>query len=192
MQIRYVNKRGLKPVHDYVCKPGGRSATSLNPRAFDAARAIGGCLDAPSETAGINEGNVYTDPGLENYRAGAPYTSAVAAGEYAPWIILPAPDYGRATEQIYSAVNNAQINYYIDPEVQAPFYSPAFSLPSKTIGYDYVDPMNSWKPHYAHIIVAPERFSCLSSINDTAFQREDLMARQMARRNQERSEPFFI
>ena len=176
--IHVLNHIGLKPVRDYVPSADrSESCTiSLNPKAFDARRAIGFRQDRPSETAGINETNVYTDPSLYNYRAGVPYPACNVRG--------------RGINETYD-INNAQIQYYVDDSIKAPYYSPVYFMPSEARLVDYVDPMDSWKPHYTHKICTPEKYACLSWINDSGFQREDLMARQQAVHNQQRSEPFF-
>lgn len=97
---------------------------------------------------------------------------------------------GRNINEIYN-INNAQIQYYVDDSIKAPYFSPVFDMSSRTELVDYVDPMGTWKPHYPYQPIYPARFACLSFINDTAFHREDIMARQQAVHNQQRSEPFF-
>jgi hypothetical protein len=173
-----LNQNGLKPVFvDIGCDPAQDCLVSMNPRAFDSPRAIQTRQDRPSTTAGINENNIYSNPGLANYRAGPMQM-------YAP--------YGTQLNAVYN-LNNAQVTYYIDPEVQPPYYAPAYNLPFKSELVNYIDPMDSWKPHYTHETTAEGvvGFSCLSFINDTAMHREDLMARQRAKFNQQRSDPLF-
>jgi hypothetical protein len=183
--IHQLNKLGLVPVRDYVCAPDEGCAVSLNPKGFDSPRAIGFRQDRPSETAGVTEANVYTMAQLDNYRAGAPYGSRSSS-----WVDFPTQNRGRDINQTY-AINNGQIQYYVDDSTKAPYYSPVFDMPSVAPLVDYVDPMGTWKPHYPYTIFCPQKYSCLSSINDSSFQREDLMARQQAVNNQRRSEPFF-
>jgi hypothetical protein len=165
-----LNQIGLQPVLNDVEYVDG-VLRSTNPKAFDAPRAIKTCLDQPSRSGFVPLTRIYTDPLLENYRAG-PYGTCDITKRY--------------------ALNNAQIQYYIDPEIQGPFYSPIHdtSIP-RTIRFEnYVDPMGSWKPHY-ELTVDCSVNSCLSFINDSNFFREDLIARQQAVRNQQRSEPFL-
>lgn len=186
-----LNKLGLKNVCDYTFAPGASCAQSLNPKGFDSPRALPFSQDKPSQTAGINETNVYNEPNLTQYHAGAPYGShRCTHADFAHWATFPAPNRGRTLNSIY-AVNNGQIQYYIDPSIKAPYYSPAFDMPSRSELVDYVDPMGSWKPHYTYDAIYPARYSCLSFINDTSFHREDLMARQQAVYNQTRSDPLF-
>lgn len=90
-------------------------------------------------------------------------------------------------------VNNGQITYYIDNEIKDAFYKPIYDIPFKTIPYMYRDPMTSYKPHY--ILVnsnqSVDNYSPLTSINDTSFHRENLIASQQAKFNQTRITPFY-
>jgi hypothetical protein len=194
--ITQLNKIGLKPVRDYYVPSDGENClVSLNPKAYDSRRAIGFRQDKPSETAGIDSYNVYTEPTLKNYHAGAPYGSSPVvdeAGVESDYATLSAFPIGRERcPQNYRQVNNAQIAYYVDNTISRPFFEPIFDMPAREAYEDYTDPMGSWKPHYTRVIESPEKYSCLSFINDTSFQREDIIARQMALRNQQRSEPFL-
>jgi len=47
---------------------------------------------------------------------------------------------------------------------------------------DYVDPMDSYKPHYCR--ASMDNKNCLSWIRDSQFHREDLMSKQIWNRNQ--------
>lgn len=140
---------------------GLQRVSTADPRAFDAARAIPFC--APScLVPGVTEETVYRDPLLCQYRAG--YTSyGTPAGE---------------------------IGYYVDESIQGAFYRPVFDLPARAAYASYVDPMGSWKPYYVREACARD-YSCLSSINDSSFFREDLMAAQSTLFNRARSEPFL-
>lgn len=189
-----LNQLGLRPVCDTVPDPEQGCLISLNPRTFDSARAIHGRLDRPSLTAGIDERNVYTAPDLGEYVAGgtniAPWNRPDPGTHYMRMSQEIPCNRGASLIQNYNR-NNSQIQYYIDPAVAPPYYSPAFQLPACTRQVDYVDPMGSWKPHYPWTADRPEEFACLSWLNDSAFQREDIMARQQAKFNQTRSEPII-
>lgn len=91
------------------------------------------------------------------------------------------------------SVNNGQITYYIDNEIKGAYYKPVYDIPADTIPFEYVDPMTSWKPHY--ILAQDSRdidnYSVLSSINDSSFHRENLIASQQAKFNQTRITPFY-
>ncbi|NBP58943.1 hypothetical protein EBU71_20835, partial [bacterium] len=134
---------------------------SMNPKTMDAPRAIRMKLDRPSTTGSIPLCSIYTDPNLDNYTA--------------------------------HNVNNGQIIYFIDNSVKDPFYRPIYDIPFETQKIAYTDPMNSEKPHYALIHQNDKVFnySPLSSINDSTFHRENLIASQQAKYNQTRITPFY-
>lgn len=90
-------------------------------------------------------------------------------------------------------VNNGQITYYIDNEIKDPYYKPVYNIPFQTIAYNYVDPMTSIKPHYVLVnnSIDIANFSPLTSISDTSFHRENLIASQQAKFNQTRITPFY-
>lgn len=155
-----LNHNGLTEVPDYYVNQNGE-VVSLNPKTFDAPRAIRTKLDRPSTTGSVPLCDIYTAPHLENYK---PFN-----------------------------VNNGQITYYIDNSIKDPYYKPVYDIPSTTVRYNYTDPMTSEKPHY--ILVNSNQavfdYSCLSSINDSAFHRENLIASQQAKYNQTRITPFY-
>ena len=137
------------------------SFVSMNPKTMEAARAIRMKLDRPSTTGSVPLCNIYTDPNLDNY---TPHN-----------------------------VNNGQITYYIDNSIKDPFYRPVYDIPSKTIAYEYTDPMTSEKPHYilTHRNEDVFNYARLSSLNDSSFHRENLIASQQAKYNQTRITPFY-
>lgn len=137
------------------------SFISVNPKTMDAPRAIRMKLDRPSTTGSVPVNEVYTAPHLNNYK---PFS-----------------------------VNNGQITYYIDDTIKGPFYKPIYDIPFRTISYEYTDPMTSEKPHYILMNENKDIFnySCLSSLNDSSFFRENLIAAQQAKNNQSRITPFF-
>jgi len=186
--IAPINKWGLKPANDYQFNSARGTLEALTPSAYDSPRAVRSGLDIPSQVAGINESNVYTEPSLNEYNAGG--STEHPSEYYAKWKFLLAQNYGRDLGARYRT-NTGQIVYYIDKKIAAPFYSPAFQVPSESVGEDYIDPMGSFKPHYSYKMISPQTFSCLSWINDSAFQREDISALQRATFNQQRSEPFL-
>lgn len=174
---RNLNRIGLKPTRQDVVRVGNHYE-SINPRS------IGICLDRPGMSAGVNEHTI-CDPSLHNYIAGSPYGSTPSRGEYGMLQNFPdecCPNY---------EINNAQIQYYIDPSTQMPFYSPVYSEPASVRYIDYTDPMGSWKPTYVREVCAPDNPCPLSFLNDTTMWREDLMARQQSVRNQQLSTPFL-
>ena len=156
-----LNHNGLTEVPDYRIDPKDGSVISMNPKTFDAPRAIRMRLDRPSTTGSVPLCNIYNAPHLDNY---TPYN-----------------------------VNNGQITYYIDNSIKDAFYRPVYSMPFQTASYQYVDPMTSEKPHYVFIQQNKDIdcFSPLSSINDSSFHRENLIAAQQAKYNQTRITPFY-
>lgn len=98
----------------------------------------------------------------------------------------------------YNDVNAGQIMYYINKEQQDPFFSPNFTTSARAYGTMYKDPMGAMKPQYDR-----ELLKCnnplntknnnyeggLSFIQDTMNHRQDLMSRQLRKRNQERWAP---
>jgi len=100
--------------------------------------------------------------------------------------------------QSYADVNGGDIMYYINKEQQDPFFSPNFTTSARAYGTMYKDPMGAMKPQYDR-----EPLKCnnpldtqnenydggLSFIQDTMNHRQDLMALQSRKRNQERWEP---
>lgn len=183
--IRNLNQIGLKPVPDVVPVKG--AYRSLNPRAFDSARAIHNCLDKPSETAGVNEYTICRDPSLQNYHAGAPYgTQTESSTTYAIQDEFP----GNCPSLNYN-IKSGEIGYYVDESIKCPYFYPVFNMPAKEEYYSYIDPMDSWKPCYIRIPQRADQYSNLSFIGDTTFYREDIMALQMNKFNRSRSEPFL-
>ena len=183
MDILYLNQYGLTQVDDSVPIPDGNRIVykSMNPRTYDAARAIPGIYDRRSTVGSVPLTQTYTDPTLKNFVAKAHYASGVLPREQ-----------GESMNKRY-AIDNSQIQYYVDKSIQAPFSQPTFDTTQRGIVRfeDYVDPMGSTKPHYYLTLTCPTENTCLSFLADTNFHRADIIARQMAVRNQQRSEPFF-
>lgn len=134
---------------------------SFNPKLRDVVRNIDTKLDRPSTTGSLPMCRIYDAPVLDNY---TPYN-----------------------------VNNGQITYFIDNSIKDAFYRPVIEMGSQTIPYAYTDPMTSEKPHYSLVHTNQDVFGYarLSSINDSTFHRENLIASQQAKYNQTRITPFF-
>lgn len=96
----------------------------------------------------------------------------------------------------YSDIKGGNIIYYIDKSIQDPFFSPLFSAPARVYGTIYRDPMGSIKPQYYRdslerdpINNNKDSYDCgLSWMRDSQEHRQDLLARQMYKRNQEKWE----
>lgn len=82
----------------------------------------------------------------------------------------------------YSDIDGGQITYYYNKELAIPFINTLFTQPSNVRKENYVDPMDSYKPHYTR----KNKYSnhCLNWIRDSQFHREDLMSKQIWNRNQ--------
>jgi hypothetical protein len=85
----------------------------------------------------------------------------------------------------------SQIQYYVDPATQSPFYEPIYDMKAATCYSPFIDPMDSVKPQFSRKIDIGSKYSTLSFINDTTYHREDIIARQQVVNNQRRSEPFL-
>lgn len=99
----------------------------------------------------------------------------------------------------YSDINAGEILYYVDKELTDAFFEPLFSKKATTIGTMYRDPMGAMKPQwerfpkekYDPILCDKSRVAdefCTSFMKDTQYHREDLLARQMRKRNEQRFE----
>lgn len=106
-------------------------------------------------------------------------------------------EYGKPY-RTYSDINLGDITYYTNESRADPFYKPVFSTSAKTVSSLYQDPMGSIKPQYDRIPLnyenpydgyKPDYDGGLSYLYYTGYQREDIMARQMRKRNQERWMP---
>ena len=128
-------------------------------------------LDRPPCDDSIKLADIYTDPQLKNY--GKNYNT-------------------------YTDIKAGQIMYYIDKSIEDPFFTPNFATTARAIGSIYKDPMSAIKPNYDRIpikcrnpvITKGANYTGGSSfMEDTDFQREDILALQMRRMNRERWEP---
>jgi len=98
----------------------------------------------------------------------------------------------------YSDIDGGQYLYYINHAQEDPFFSPNFTISSRVEGGLYRDPMGAFKPDYqrkplkCNDPLNTEKDSYeggLSWIQDSLEHREDIMARQLAVRNQQRWQP---
>lgn len=84
----------------------------------------------------------------------------------------------------FQSITNGQLRYYVTKDLAKPFISTLFSTPETgVIKHKYIDPMGTYKPHYERCTNYTPN-SCLSWINDSQLHREDLMSKQLWRRNQ--------
>lgn len=98
----------------------------------------------------------------------------------------------------YSDINAGNIMYYTDSSIEDPLFSPNFTISAQVEGTLYQDPMGAMKPEYNRYpikcrnVLDPKvnsYYGSLSSMEDSLNQREDIMALQMRKRNQQRWEP---
>lgn len=98
----------------------------------------------------------------------------------------------------YNDINAGQVLYYVNHQLEDPFYNPVFTIPSVVDSILYKDPMDSIKPQYYRTPVytnnllntkGKEYYGGLSFLEDSMYQREDIMGLQLLNRNQQRYEP---
>lgn len=98
----------------------------------------------------------------------------------------------------YHDVNAGDIIYYINRSREDPFYEPLFTTPARAIGTLFQDPMGAMKPQYDRVLLTCKNplntqndtySGGLSWMQDSSFHREDLLARQMRRANEQRYMP---
>lgn len=87
-----------------------------------------------------------------------------------------------------------QIQYYIDPEMTNPFFSPLFPKNSKSFGAVYIDPMNN--AHYDFRRAVQQPLDCndcgIAEFRDLQNHREDLLSHIMRPRNRKEYEPVHF
>jgi len=140
---------------------------SWDPRLFSVTRANYLPLDRPPTYGTVKMKNIYNDG----------YTYENALGY-----------------QSYNDIGDGNVTYYIDKSIEDAFYKPVFSEPAEEYSELFVDPMGGIKPEYNRralintenpaITTAKSYPYCLSFIQDSQSQREDLMALQTRKMNQ--------
>lgn len=103
-------------------------------------------------------------------------------GKVQVWDIPYIAGYRAASYDSYSDINGGQNTYYYSKDLAAPFISELFGK-GTAVKENYVDPMDSYKPHYCMATI-DQNCHCLSWIRDSQFHREDLMSKQLWKRNQ--------
>jgi hypothetical protein len=83
----------------------------------------------------------------------------------------------------YSDIHGGQNMYYYSKNLAVPFISELFIKPDLIVKEQYIDPMDSYKPHYCSRVSLDNK-NCLNWIRDSQFHREDLMSKQLWNRNQ--------
>jgi hypothetical protein len=141
---------------------------SWDPRQFDPVRAQHLFLDLPPIDGDVRLKDVY-DKRYKNYGSGS----------------MP-----------YKDIKDGQIMYYIDKSIEDAFYKPVYSEPAKESSVLFKDPMGAMKPEYNRTplinttnptTTTPKSYPyCLSFIQDSQSFREDIMALQQRKHNQEK------
>ncbi|MDB4413472.1 hypothetical protein N9189_02995 [Pirellulaceae bacterium] len=171
----FLNNVGVKPSADFFsvdCPKDsacpGTTYVSHDPRLLDPIRNSLLKLDRPPNVGNIALKDMYCDD-LKGYGRGY---------------------------RTYSDVNAGQIQYYIDHSIEDALYKPVYDIPAQVTGVLYQDPMSNMKPQYNRkwrdedgISKMPEPgniYGCLSFIDDTSHHREDIIARQQLKNNQQK------
>ena len=165
----YLNKRGVEPSPFFEkSEQCGYKSTVPDNRLYDTTRNYNMKLDIPPI-------QVYYDLKHDNIDGKSKYSN-----------------YGRNYTS-YESVNGGQIQYYVDKEIAQPFFSPVYSMPSKTSAYIFTDPMGSKKPQFVKEFNnnRREHTNMLSSIEDTTKHREDIMALQQRTHNERRYDLMY-
>jgi hypothetical protein len=110
--------------------------------------------------------------------------------------IYAVPDRYGIGFKAYEQIDDGQIVYYIDKSIEDAFFKPVFSEPAQETSLLFRDPMGAMKPEYNRdalintanptVTTAKKYPYCLSFIQDTQSQREDIMALQQRKNNQEK------
>jgi hypothetical protein len=142
--------------------------TSLDPRLYSSTRPGYQQLDRPPINGDVRWKDIY-DKKYDSYKT-----------NYIP----------------YENINDGQIAYYIDKSIANAFYYPVYSEKAKETMVLYKDPMGSMKPEhnrepimnvYNHTTDKAECYPYgLSFIQDTQSFREDIIALQQRKNNQEK------
>lgn len=140
---------------------------SRDPRQFDAPRADYIPLDTIPIDGNVRLRNVYSVP--DSYGIG-----------FTP----------------YDQIEDGQIVYYIDKSIQDAFYKPVYSERAEESTVLFRDPMGAVKPEYNRIplintdnptVTTTKKYPyCLSFLQDTQSFREDIIALQQRKNNQEK------
>lgn len=141
---------------------------SRDPRQFDSPRADYIPLDTVPIDGNVKLKDIY-DKKFENYGVG-----------FTP----------------YEEIKDGQILYYIDSSIENAFYKPVYSEPAEETMNLFKDPMGAMKPEYNRTalvnninptVAFPTSYPyCLSYLQDTQSFREDIMALQQRKNNQEK------
>jgi hypothetical protein len=94
--------------------------------------------------------------------------------------------YGKGYET-YSDIDAGQILYYNDATIANPYFNPNFIIPNNTYTQLMRTPMGSIEPQYYNVNTQKSlrNLGCNRWVQDSLFNREDLMSRQMSLMNKQ-------
>lgn len=157
-----------RPESAIPCSCPSTAYLSADPRLFSATRADYLFLDAPPMDGDVRLNNVGNKK-FNKYKTG--YES-------------------------YDRIVDGQITYYVDRSIEDAFYKPVWSEPARESSILYKDPMGAMKPEYNRtpimntwnptVTSAKYYPYCLSAVQDSQSFREDIMALQQRKNNQEK------
>lgn len=90
----------------------------------------------------------------------------------------------------YKDIKGGSNTYYYNKHLAVPFIPILFSERSN-VPHDYIDPMDSFKPHYTYCTTTDGKHN-LTWLRDSTFHREDLMSKQIWNRNQTNYEVNYL
>ena len=178
-EYKYLNPQAITQKYgdDFIknsCRIEGCNSEiyeSTDPRLLDVRRGERLGLNTPPLDSNLKLDTIYTDKNLDNY-----------SKKY----------------NTYKDINTGDVMYYIDESIKSPFFEPNFVSSSHVESKIYKDPMGSLKPIYERYPIISNnpltsnnsnyKFN-LSWMQDTTSYREDIMSKQMSRRNEQRWEP---
>jgi hypothetical protein len=164
---KYLNQRGVAPSPYFKAVPGKFLKTEYasekpDSRLFDAGHGYTQQLDSlPIQVVyDLIHDNVSNNPALDSYGLG--YKS-------------------------YETTNGGQIQYYLDKEESVPFFAPVYAFESMSIGVEYKDPMDVRRNQYLKSY-PQKNMGCLSWIDDSCKQRDDIISLQQNANNSRKFE----
>jgi hypothetical protein len=147
---------------------------STDSTTLDAQKAVRMCLDSVPMNSKKNLGTIYDTHSVDEPR----YQGLHYSYDHLP----------------------GQIQYYIDPEMTNPFFSPLFPKNMKSLGAVYIDPMGSVSYDFRRAsgnTCGPQQpqdcNDCdIGEFRDSQHHREDIQSSQMRSRNKHEFEPVFF
>lgn len=174
LPVRPLSSAGSKKKEDRNCEPKARRGgdnvgwISKDSTTLDAQKAVRMCLDSVPMNSYIKDywGIYDKDSDINRYKS-----------VYYHREDLP-----------------GQIQYYVDPEMTNPFFTPLFPKDTRAFGAVYIDPMNN--AHYDFRRSVKQPLDCddcgIVEFRDLQSHREDILANIMRTRNRREYEPVHF